>query len=415
MAQERIVVAGSGTGGITVAARLRHSRPDAEIVVISPSEDHWYQPLWTLVGGGLAKLEETRRPTYQVLPDGVEWERARVTGFSPEENRVHTDGGRFDYDALVVSLGLEIRTDEVLGLDQALEHDPRVWTNYLSNFVTKGPQAIETFRGGSALFTFPRSPLKCGGAPQKIMWIAEETFRFNGVRGEANVEFVVPGDKIFGIPKYREVLDEIAEERDVHLVPHHHLIEVDHEAGRAVFENVEDGTEITKDYALLHVAPPSRAPRVIAESALGTAPLPDDTRTPGAKRRNLPQGTDRGFVEVDAATTQHVRYPNVFSLGDCSNLPTAKTGAAIRKQAPVLVENLCAALDGKPLAAHYDGYASCPLVMGHNSVMLAEFDYEGTPKESFPFDQAKPRYSMWLLKRHILPLMYWKGMLTGHA
>lgn len=412
----RIVIVGGGTGGISVAARLKRSRPGLDVTVVEPNAIHYYQPLWTLVGGGLASLEETRRDMKEVIPEGVGWLREEVAGLQPDRNVVATrEGTSVPYDVLVLSPGLRIALEEVLGLEEALRSDPRVWTNYLPGFVTKGPAAVDAFSEGNALFTFPRSPLKCGGAPQKIMWIVEETLRHNGVRERARVRFVVPGDRIFGIPKYREVLDEIAEERGIELVPKLHLIEVRHREGIAVFENVDDGTEQAWDYALLHVAPPSRAPDFVIDSPLA-APggrLAPGERSPAAQGRQLPQGGSGGFVEVDRYTTQHVRYPNVFAIGDASNLPAAKTGAAIRRQSPVLVENLLSFLDQKPLEGRYDGYSSCPLVMGHHSVMLAEFRYDGEVAETFPFDQAKPRFSMWLLKRYILPLMYWKGMMKG--
>jgi sulfide:quinone oxidoreductase len=105
----------------------------------------------------------------------------------------------------------------------------------------------------------------------------------------------------------------------------------------------------------------------------------------------------------------------VFSLGDCSNLPTSKTGAAIRKQAPVVAKNLLAAMRGTPLSAKYDGYTSCPVVTGYGSLILAEFDYSKQPAETFPFDQSKERWSMWLLKKYLLPILYWRGMLKGRA
>lgn len=126
-----------------------------------------------------------------------------------------------------------------------------------------------------------------------------------------------------------------------------------------------------------------------------------------------PLADQNGWVDVDKATLRHTRYDNIFALGDCSNLPTSKTGAAIRKQAPALVRNLLAAMQGLPLPARYDGYTSCPVVTGIGKLVLAEFDYQKEPAESFPIDQSQERWSMWLLKRYLLPLMYWRGMLKG--
>ncbi len=110
-----------------------------------------------------------------------------------------------------------------------------------------------------------------------------------------------------------------------------------------------------------------------------------------------------------------MRYPNVFALGDASNLPTSKTGAAIRHQAPVVVENLVRVARGEAPSARYDGYTSCPLVTGYGKLILAEFDYALTPREIFPFDQSKERLSMCLLNKYGLPALYWHGMLKGRA
>jgi sulfide:quinone oxidoreductase len=119
-------------------------------------------------------------------------------------------------------------------------------------------------------------------------------------------------------------------------------------------------------------------------------------------------------VDVDAKTLKHNTYNNVFALGDNSSLPTSKTGAAIRKQAPVLVDHLMAAIEHtEPTNGAYDGYTSCPLVTGYGRLVLAEFDYDKVPQESFPFDQTEERYSMYALKAYGLPRMYWNGMLKG--
>jgi sulfide:quinone oxidoreductase len=126
-------------------------------------------------------------------------------------------------------------------------------------------------------------------------------------------------------------------------------------------------------------------------------------------------GPNKGWVKVDIHTLQHIDYPNVFSLGDVAALPTAKTGAAIRKQAPVLVKNLLAAIKGQRIEASYNGCSSCPLVTGYGKLVLAEFIYDNKYKPTFPFDQSQERYSMYMLKAYGLPNMYWHGMLRGRA
>jgi sulfide:quinone oxidoreductase len=118
-------------------------------------------------------------------------------------------------------------------------------------------------------------------------------------------------------------------------------------------------------------------------------------------------------VEADKHSLQHVRFANVFAIGDVSGMPNSKTAAAVRGQAPVLVANLLAHLDGLPLAAAYDGYSCCPLITGYGKTIMAEFNYKAEPAPSFPLDPTKERWSMWFVKRKILPALYWNRMLAG--
>lgn len=392
---KQIVIIGGGTAGVTIAARLRRADSSLEVTIIDPADRHYYQPLWTLVGGGLARFEETDRAMRDQIPAGVTWRQAEVARVAPEQREVVlTDGAVVSYDALVVAPGIRLAFEEVSGLVEALDNDPRVWTNYSPQYVNKGPKAIEAFKGGRAFFTFPNSPVKCGGGPQKIMWIVEDILREQGRRAGAEVTFVASGGAIFGVPKYRDALALLVQERDVKTCFQHHLVAVDHERGEMTLEDLQTKERRVERYDLLHVTPPQRAFAWIKESGLGDA---------------------AGFVDVNRETLQHARFPNIFSAGDASSLPTAKTGAAVRKQAPALVANLVAFLRGQEAPARYDGYTSCPLVVSQRHVILAEFGYDGSILESFPFNQAVPRRSMYVLKRHMLPVMYWKGMLKGRA
>lgn len=389
----RIVIIGGGTAGITIAARLKRADRSLQVTIIDPAQRHYYQPLWTLVGGGLARFEETDRAMSDVMPSGVTWAQETVSRIDPTTKIVHTEeGAEHGYDALVVAPGIRLAFEEVEGLTEALENDPRVWTNYSKDYVNKGKSAIDTFKGGDAYFTFPNSPVKCGGGPQKIMWIAEQWLAKSGVKAKSTVNFIAPGCAIFGVPKYRDVLQKLVDERGIHTHFQQHVIAIHHEQSEFTVENVETGERETKTYDLLHVTPPQRAFAFVKESGIAN---------------------EAGFVNVDRATLQHVDHPEIFSAGDASSLPTAKTGAAVRKQAPILVENLIAFLKGKASQPKYDGYTSCPLVVSHNQVILAEFGYDGAILETFPFNQAKPRRSMYFLKRTMLPKIYFSGMLKG--
>jgi sulfide:quinone oxidoreductase len=161
----------------------------------------------------------------------------------------------------------------------------------------------------------------------------------------------------------------------------------------AVFKTAEG--EVSRSFDMLHVVPPQVAPQFLADS---------------------PLAAPSGFIEVDNHTLQHVRYPNVFGLGDAGAMPNAKTAAAARKQAPVVAVNALRQLDGKGPTAGYDGYGSCPLTVERGKIVLAEFAYGGKLAPSFPtwlIDGTKPQRLSWMLKADILPWVYWNGMLKG--
>lgn len=390
-----ILIIGGGTAGITVAARLAkgwfHRR---DVAVIEPSEKHYYQPLWTLVGAGLTKKEATARPQSSVIPAGVTWIRDAVSEFLPDQNAVVTAGGqRITYDWLVVAAGLQIDWDQIPGLKESVGHGG-VCSNYSYQTVDSTWEAIRHFQGGTAIFTNPSGAVKCGGAPQKIMYLADDRFRQSAVRDKTNIIFASALSTLFAVPRYRNRLEQVAARKGIDCRFRHELVAIRAATNEADFKNLETEETVTLHYDLLHVTPPMGPPAMIAAS-----PLADPA----------------GWVDVDPATLRHNRYANVFALGDCSNLPTSKTGAAIRKQAPVVVKNLLAAIADRPLTARYDGYSSCPVVTGIGKLVLAEFDYDKQPAETFPFDQSQERRSMWWLKRYLLPILYWYGMLKGRA
>lgn len=389
----QIVIVGGGTAGITVAAQLTNgwfNRRD--VAVIEPSDKHYYQPLWTLVGAGLARKEVTEHSEASVIPRRVRWIRDAVAEFLPEKNTIRTrDGKTITYDWLVVGAGLQINWEKIPGLKESIGKKG-VCSNYSYATVDTTWEAIRTFQGGTALFTYPAGAVKCGGAPQKIMYLADDRFREAGVRDKATIIYASALPDIFAVEPYKSTLERVLARKQIDCRFRHELLEIHPESQEADFRNLDTQEKVTIRYDLLHVTPPMGPPTFI-----GSSPIADKD----------------GWVDVDQVTLRHKRFANIFSLGDCSNLPTSKTGAAIRKQAPVLVQNLKAAMQGQPLNAKYDGYTSCPLITGIGKLVLAEFDYKKQPDETFPVDQSKERWSMWILKRYLLPLMYWHGMLKG--
>ena len=392
--RHQIVIVGGGSAGISVAARLHRQRRDLDIAVIEPSEQHYYQPLWTLVGAGEVAKERTLRPEASVIPPGVRWLRDSVVDFEPEQNRVSTSSGqRITYDFLVVAPGIQIDWDHVKGLPEVLGRDG-VSSNWSYQTAEKTWDFIRNFKGGTALFTLPNTPIKCPGAAQKIMYLADDHFRRSGVREKSRIVFASAAAGIFGVEKYAKTLRAVLQRKGIETLFRHNLVEIRPGSREALFEQLDTGEQVVIPYDLLHVAPPQSAPDVVKQS-----PLADKN----------------GWIEVDKHRLESPRWANIFALGDASNLPTAKTGAAVRHQTWVVVENLIAALQQREQSSSYDGYTACPLVTGYGRLVMAEFDYELRPRETFPFDQSKERYSMYLLKKHGLPLLYWQGLLHGRA
>ena len=388
-----VVVVGGGTAGITVAARLTKGWfNDLDVAVIEPSAQHFYQPAWTLVGAGTYRRQDTVRDEAAVMPHKASWIRDAVETFDPEHNRIVTrDGKAITYKYLVVAAGIQINWDAIPGLKESIGHDG-VCSNYSFETVESTWDTLKNLKGGTAIFTQPKGAVKCGGAPQKIAYLADDYLRKHGLRDRTRVIFAAPVKAIFSVEKYRNVLQEVVKRKGIETMFEHELVAIHPERREAVLEQIETHEQTTLSYDMLHVTPPMSAPDFISRSVLADA---------------------NGWVDVDAQTLQHTRYPNVFALGDCSNLPTSKTGAAIRKQAPVLVRNLRAFMGGQPPKAAYTGYTSCPVVTGYGTMVLAEFGYDKQPDESFPFNQAKERWSMWIFKKYLLPFMYWHGMLKG--
>lgn len=408
----RVVIVGGGTAGVGVAAMLRNEGIK-DVTIVEPKDVHYYQPLWTLVGGGVKENTESSRPMSDVLPSGTTLIKKHVKSFDPANNQIGLeDGSKLDYDYLVVAAGMQIDWHKVPGLVEGLktegsgvasiydyEHSAKTWREV---------QAAAEKPKSRMLFTFSPTPIKCAGAPQKIMWLVEDTLRAMGKREGATIEYWTPGGAMFGVKHYADKLAALLPERGVTATFKKELIDIDVAAKVATFKtsggSAEDG--VTKEaYDVLHVAPHMSAPDFIQ-----TSPLADE----------------KGWVAVDKTTLQSTKFANVFGIGDCTSTPNSKTAAAITSQAPVLVHNMGKAMEGKALDGVYKGYSSCPLVISRNKVLLAEFGYGGKLMESFAWDTGKfpmcllgvdggfQHQCFYQLKEKIFPFAYWNMWTKGN-
>lgn len=400
MNAKKIIIVGGGNAGLSVAAQLLKKEKNLEIQIIDPSEKHYYQPAWTLVGAGIYDVQDTIKNEKDYIPKGTTWIKDAVQEFLPDENKLVTQKGTvYEYDAMVVCPGIQLDWQKIKGLKETLGKN-NVSSNYSHEFAPYTWEMIKNFKGGNAVFTNPSTPIKCGGAPHKIMYLACDYWRKQGILDKANVYYISGGSMIFGIPEYAETLKKVIAEDNIQPIYKAEVLEIDGDNQKIYYTQKDEAGVVNKKemkFDLCHAVPPQSAPDFIENSKLA------DPKNP------------YGYVEVDMHTLQHSRFPNVFSLGDSSSAPASKTGAAIRKQAPVVTQNVLSFLNKQAVTARYEGYSACPIPTKYGRLMLAEFDYSNTPKMTFPFNQAKPRWTMWMLKTKVLPWLYWNKILKGTA
>ena len=394
----QILIVGGGAAGLTVAARLRrveHELP-LDIAIIDPTESHYYQPVFTLVGAGAYKLKDTRRHEADLIPSDVTWIKNAVAAFSPEANTVTlADGAVVSYTYLVVCPGLQLNWGAVKGLKEYVGRYG-VCSNYAPHTVEYTFEVLKSLKpGAKALFTQPAAPIKCPGAPQKAAYLSADYLRKSGIREHCEVHFLTQTPSIFGVPFYARELVKIAAGHNIDVHYSHNLVEIDARGGQAIFEVVagdKQGQRVTLPFNMLHVTPPQGAPDFLKASPLANA---------------------GGLIDVHPNSLQHVKYKNVFGLGDAAGTTNSKTAAAVRKQAPVVARNLLHLIKGGALEEGYDGYASCPLTTAFGKALMAEFIYGGKPTPTLPLNPAKERWVNWALKKYFLPHLYWNYMLKG--
>lgn len=392
----KVLIIGGGTGGIITASLLRRAGQDG-VAILEPSEYHFYQPIWTLVGAGEIRKESSRRREVRYIPQGVDWIQEAALEILPEKRSVTTTAGTsLTYDILVVAAGIQLNWNAIPGLKEAVDRGSAS-TNYAYDLAPRTWDLIRNFKGGTALFHMPAGQVKCPGAPQKIMYMAADYFRRKGILANSHVIFGSAGASIFKTPEYAGPLNQVLDRYKIDTRFKYELVKILPEEREAIFKHRDTDEEtVAIHYDMLHAVPPQSAPDFIRSS-----PLAD------------PKSKD-GWVEVDRFTLQHLRYPNVFALGDVAGTPNSKTGAAASKQAPVVAANVLATLRQEEPVAYYNGYIACPIVTGYRRMLLVELDYSGRPSPSIPIiDTFRERYDMWLLKKYGLPWLYWNVLLRG--
>ena len=391
----RIVIAGSGLGGLAIANRLSRELDGAKITIIDRKEIHNYQPGYTLVATGIWPVGKVSDRNADLVPAGVEWVREMVAEFDPEANAVVTDSGkRIEYDYLVVATGLHLDFAQIEGMDVAAIGTNGLGCVYPSPEAAQATwMAMDRFRqqGGHALMTLPATPLKCAGAPLKMTFMIADRLKQAGTRAASKIDFHSALGNIFSVPRINEEVLRRWAELDIPVTFNSKLVAVDIGSHRATVTSPEgERTEI--DYDFIHVVPPMRAPDSVKNSPLSW------------KEGGFAAG---GWLEVDPKTLRHRRFPNVFGIGDINGTAKGKTAATVKKSAPLVAQHLIEVIAGREPSLVFDGYTSCPLLLREGSALLIEFDYENNLTPSLPMiDPLQDSYFAWVMKYRLLKPAY---------
>lgn len=404
--QHDVVVVGGGNAGISLAARLLRDGC-RDVAVVDPNEVHHYRPLLSYVAGGMATLDDLRRPQRDVVPDGARWYRDRVVGIDAERSAVRLAGGEeLTYGDLAVCPGSEVDWDAIPGSREAVA-TPSASTSYLVEHASQTWAMLSGLRGGRAVFAIADRHVPCAPVGLKPLFLAADHWRREGVLDGIEIDLLVEGETLAPQEQADRLLREAADDLGVRIRTGVRLEAVDPQArlvgvrtSRGVLGEIPDagagagpGLEEVP-YDALYLAPPHRAPSWVGESGLAT-------------------DASDGFLAVDPLTLQHVAYPRVWGLGDVATVDALPSGGALRKQVPVVADNIRARRTGRPMR-HYSGYSVAPVTTSRRHLLLGEFDRAGRPEPTVRVpDLVRPRRSLLLFDRHLEPQVYWHRLLRG--
>lgn len=387
----KLVILGGGAGGISTASRVLSKKKDLkdDLLIIEPGDYHYFQPAWPLVGSGVEKLRSTKKPTEKVIPKGARWLQASVKNADPVKREITADNTVISYEYLIVALGIELNYDAIKGAKEFIGKNS-VCTNYLYDFVEYTYESLKNTKTGNILVTKPQSKIKGGVSAENSLFTMDDFVKQHD--RHVDIIFRSGRDEIFEVKKYNDSLISQMEDKHIDYMLNEELIEVNGDEKIAVFKNTETGNIHTVPFEMIVITPPMHGPKVLENSGLLD---------------------DEGWVDVDKHTMMHRKYTTVFSLGDASNLPTVKMGAAVRQQLPVLVDNLLERMNDKEPSHKYDGKTACPIATEYGELILAEFGYDRIPSETTFLNQADDKKIFYQFKKNMLPIMYWHAMLKG--
>lgn len=421
----KIVIVGGGAGALMVLARLRRALSQPDITIIAPNDKHVYQPGQIFVAAGEYDPEDIIFDNTGYIGEDVTWIKDEAATFDPDNNSLMTKGGKkVEYDYLIVATGMQYHYEQIAGLsiDMLGKHGiSSVYHNDLAAGTAEGgvitrdwfnalKEAAKTSKP-RVICTQPSTPLKCGGAPQKILYLADDFLKRDKLN--ADFTFATAGEKLFSLPEIDEALNKVQKsygnitnkfgheliaidaEKKIATFLHKYQVQGEYDKVYEEYEMIDKEEEVQLEYDFIHISPPSAAVDAVANSPLGWQ-----------------KGSAQGWLEVDRETLQHRRYKNVFGIGDVCGIPIGKTGGSARHQGPIVVGNLISVMEKKEPVLKFDGYTVCPLKTSYGEIIMAEFNYDGLAP-SFPLDPAQPRWIWWVFDLYMLQPMYRYLMLNG--
>lgn len=392
---KRLIILGAGTAGTMMANHLQHE-PDLnewEIQIIDERVEHHYQPGYLFLPFDIYQPEDIIKSIAEFIPKGVKLLTAGIHKIDAPNNQVVLENGeQLHYDLLIIATGAKIAPEEVAGMKGS------EWHKSVFDFYTfEGSLALRNklreWQGGKLLVHITEMPIKCPVAPLEFSFLADSYFRHKKMRDKVEITYVTPLSGAFTKPKATEALEHLLHEKNIHIESDFAIAEVDNEHKKIIDYG---GREIAFD--LLVTVPTNKGDELMARSGLGD---------------------DLNYVPTNKATLQSQQYPNIFVLGDASNIPASKAGSVAHFEAEILTENILRFIDGEPLKEEFDGHANCFIETGNGKALLIDFNYTHEPVEgTFPFPGVGP---LRLLKESRINHMgklafrwiYWNMLLKG--
>lgn len=411
--RRKVLVVGGGMAGLSVVAHISKKLRYPNVTLVEPSVHHDYPHLWPLIAVGMARPEEARRPLVDFLPEGIKWVRDEVTKVEQNDHlAVTASKQKLSFEYIVLCPELEQSYGKIKGIEEAQEAG-QLCSVFSHEGAVEAAQQLQAFQqkrtGGTIVFAQPQGADEDGRSLQ-FAFLVDDMLRKAGKRDQCKLVYLTAAETIFPLEHCRDALLDIAKRKGIEIRTSLSLTKLHADQKQAEFGQVNEKGKVTKDtetldYDLIHVAPLTEPPAMIAKN----------------RKITSIRGEDKGKLKLGLETLQHESYPNVFGLGACVALPIPTSAAALRKQAEVVGYNVVCALQGKGprLYKRYDGFTSLQLTTEQGKWLPIEMTYPSTPESeeapSIPAPKETGGLFAWWKWRHLDPMMYWYNMRRGKA